>query len=374
MADWFTDGFANEYRRQAELLGRFNLGIFGKTGVGKSTLINAVFGEEVAQTGIGEPVTMDSHLYVDKHGTLGLIDTRGLEIGHDDKAIEKDLTKSIEAMRRKPVNDQIHAAWYCVRGMDRRFEDSEAAVISTLDKLGVPVIVVFTQVPMRDGRIHPDALELAEQLRARHLPIVDGRPFFTFAMRDQFTDQPPYGLVELMQATFQAAPEAVHGALAAAQKVDLQAKAKAAQAFIGASAAGAATVAASPIPFSDAALLVPLQLGMMARIAQLYGLRFDRAALLAIASTSIATSAGRASVTSLIKLIPGAGTVAGGAVNATVASTFTFAMGQAWLTVCQRALGGTLPTLNGVLDQQAVRDLFMAEFRRRMPHVTRPGR
>ena len=44
--DWFRESFRSEYERQSAALGRFNLAIFGKTGVGKSTLINAVFGEE----------------------------------------------------------------------------------------------------------------------------------------------------------------------------------------------------------------------------------------------------------------------------------------------------------------------------------------
>ena len=66
--DWFRDSFRTEYEKQNAALGRFNLAIFGKTGVGKSTLINAIFGEEVARTGIGEPVTRGSHLYLDKIG------------------------------------------------------------------------------------------------------------------------------------------------------------------------------------------------------------------------------------------------------------------------------------------------------------------
>ena len=79
--DWFNESFRAEYDRQNAALGRFNLAIFGKTGVGKSTLINAIFGEEVARTGIGEPVTKGSHLYVDKIGHLGIVDTQGLEVG-----------------------------------------------------------------------------------------------------------------------------------------------------------------------------------------------------------------------------------------------------------------------------------------------------
>ncbi|HYI52530.1 MAG TPA: GTPase, partial [Microlunatus sp.] len=46
--DWFNESFRSEYDRQNESLGRFNLALFGKTGVGKSTLLNAIFGEEVA--------------------------------------------------------------------------------------------------------------------------------------------------------------------------------------------------------------------------------------------------------------------------------------------------------------------------------------
>src|SRR3954468_10972307 len=59
--DWVKDSFRTEYEHQSAATGRFNLAVFGKTGVGKSTLVNAIFGEEVARTGIGEPVTKGSH-------------------------------------------------------------------------------------------------------------------------------------------------------------------------------------------------------------------------------------------------------------------------------------------------------------------------
>ncbi|WP_028708859.1 GTPase family protein [Propionicicella superfundia] len=372
MTQWFTESFRSEFEKQASQLGRFNLALFGKTGVGKSTLVNAVFGADVAATGVGAPVTLTSHLYLDTRGTLGLVDTRGLEIGKDDKELVAELTKVVRDMRKQRLEDQIHVAWYCVRGLDRRFEDAEAAFIRKLDELGIPVILVMTQVPMRDGLFHPDALELARQIEQRNLPIVENRVFMTFARRDQFTGQSPYGLMELLRATFLVAPDAVHGALAAAQTIDMAAKARAARAHIGATVAGAGAAAASPIPFSAAAILVPLQLAMMGRIAQLYNIKFEKAALLAIASTSAATSLGRTTVANLVKLVPGAGTVAGGVINAGVASTFTYAMGEAWLAVCQRASGGKLPMVNGVVDSKAVRDLFMTEFGKRLPSIKRP--
>jgi uncharacterized protein (DUF697 family)/GTP-binding protein EngB required for normal cell division len=364
--DWFRDSFRAEFDKQTAAIGRFNLAIFGKTGVGKSTLINAIFGEEVARTGIGEPVTHGSHLYLDKVGHLGIIDTAGLEIGKDNKEILAELSRAMTDMRRQPLSEQIHVAWFCIRGMDRRFEDSEADFVRRLDELGLPVIVVLTQVPMRDNHYHPDAIALAEQIMARRLPIAGGRPFLTYAMADEFSGQSAYGLGDLLDATFRVAPEGVHGALIAAQEIDHVRKEQEARRYIATSATSAAAAAASPIPFSDATLLVPIQLGMMARIAQIYKIKFERAALLAIASTAVATQAGRSAFTSLIKMVPGAGTVVGGAIGAGVASTFTYAMGQAWLSVCQRMIRGGLEPLGGAIDNERVREAFLDEFRKRV--------
>lgn len=364
--DWFRESFRSEYEKQGLSMGRFNLAIFGKTGVGKSTLINSIFGADVARTGIGEPVTRGSHLYLDKVGHLGIVDTQGLEVGKDNKQIINELDKVIKESRRLPLEEQVHVAWYCVRGMDRRFEDSEAEFIERLDDLGLPVIVVLTQVPVRDGRFHPDAITLAEQIIARRLPIVGERPYMANALRDEWTGQPAHGLQELLDATFRVAPEGVQGALVAAQEIDQVRKTREARKHIAIAAASAGGAAASPIPFSDATLLVPIQLGMMARIAQIYKIKFERAALMAVVSTTAATQAGRAAFTGLIKMVPGAGTVAGGAIGAGVASTFTYAMGTAWLSVCQRVARGKLTGPNGVIDNAELQKAFLEEFRRRV--------
>lgn len=52
----FRDKFSWHYKEAAGKIGQFNLAIFGKTGAGKSTLINAIFGEAVAKTGGMSPV------------------------------------------------------------------------------------------------------------------------------------------------------------------------------------------------------------------------------------------------------------------------------------------------------------------------------
>ncbi|HEU4910076.1 MAG TPA: GTP-binding protein, partial [Propionibacteriaceae bacterium] len=73
-----------------------------------------------------------------------------------------------------------------------------------------------------------------------------------------------------------------------------------------------------------------------------------------------------ATFTSLLKMVPGAGTVVGGVIGAGVASTFTYAMGHAWLTVCQRVVKGKLGTAGTVIDNEQLHEVFMEEFRKQL--------
>jgi uncharacterized protein (DUF697 family)/GTP-binding protein EngB required for normal cell division len=359
--EFAEDQFRQKYQEQADKIGRFNLAIFGKTGTGKSTLINAVFGEDVAPTGIGEPVTMDNHLYVHRAGFFGLIDTRGLEIGKDTNKLIAELSVYLGEMRKKPQSEQVHVAWYCVRATDRRFEDTEAEFIRRLHSLDLPVIVVLTQVPSRAGELHADALALADHITALDLPIEGGRPILAMAKADEFVGQSEHGLQDLLDATFRAAPEGVRAALAAAQKIDLDRKWKQAQSLIAAAGTASAAVGATPIPIADAALLVPIQLGLMAAVSATYGVKLETATMAATVATSLATAAGRGVVIGLLKLVPGAGTIVGGVISGATASVFTVAMGYAWATVCSQLSQGRLQSLDGVLDSDAVRDLFKSE-------------
>lgn len=364
--DWFKSQFHKHFEEEAAKVGRFNLAIFGKTGVGKSTLINAIFGEEVARTGIGEPVTRDEHLYLHRSGSLGVLDTRGLEIGKDTDKLIDELDRYVAAMRRKPLKEQLHVAWYCVRASDRRFEDTEADFITRLHALGLPVICVLTQVPKSGERYHPDAMLLAKEIEGRGLPIFESRVFLSMALADDFTMQPSHGLQELLDATFRGAPEGAAEALTVAQKIDLKRKRERATAITSTAAAAAAAAGATPIPFSDAVILVPIQLGMMASISIVYDIDVDKATMASIAATASATTAGKALAANMLKFIPGVGTVAGGTVNATIASGFTAAMGAAWTAVCMQLAQGKLAAVSGAMDHQAVRRLFLDEFTRQI--------
>lgn len=323
-------------------LGCFNLAVFGKTGVGKSTLVNAVFGRDVARTGVGSPVTKGLVYYRHQDGFLGIYDSEGFETGTAGDAIVAGLRSLVAEHRAKAVDQQIHAAWYLVRWSDRRFERGQEQFVRELVALGLPVVLVLTQVPNRDGVVHPEAAEFARYIEGLDLPVSPhGRVLLTNALADPFTGSPVFGLQELLDVTYEVIPAAAEAALTAAQVVDVGRKKKAVAAIINQAVVVAAGVGATPIPFADAALLVPTQVTMIARITAAYGLPPNRSRALATAGSVVltggATMAGRYAVTSLLKFVPG-GAVAGSAISATVAGALTKAVGHAWARVCEYAL------------------------------------
>lgn len=337
--------FDKELTGAFEALGCFNLAVFGATGAGKSTLVNAIFGHDVADTGVGQSVTKGIHYHRRDDGFLGIFDSEGFETGSAGDQILDGLRDVVQARRSGPIDQQIHAAWYLVRWSDRRFEDAQAAFVRALADLGLPVIVVLTQVPTRDGDVHPHAHELSDYITGLDLPIrAGGRPIMTNALVDEFTESPVFGLQSLLDATYDVAPEAAEAALTAAQRLDMERKKKAVKAIINQAVTVASGIGAVPIPFTDAALLVPNQVTMISRISAAYGLPPRKSRAMAVAGSLLltggATMAGRYAVTNLLKFLPG-GMIAGSAISATVAGSLTRAVGIAWARVCEYAL--TLP-------------------------------
>ena len=232
--DWFRDSFRAEYDKRDAALGRFTLAIFGKTGVGKSTLINAIFGEEVARTGIGEPVTKGSHLYLDKIGHLGIVDTQGLEVGRDEQGDpvragqgdDPDASAAAErADPRRLVLRPRHGP--ALRGHRGRLHPAAGRA----GPAGAPCADPGAALGSRDRMATSTRTPCCWSSRSRpggcRSPAVE--PFMTYAMADEFAGQPAYGLAEVLDATFRVAPEGAHGALVAAQQIDYDRKAEEAQ-------------------------------------------------------------------------------------------------------------------------------------------------
>ena len=124
--------------------------IIGKCGVGKSTLINGIFKEEVAKSGIGNLVTIENKKYESKNMKFfKFIDTRGIELNanYGPSAILENTKKIINGQKSegiKNMNDYIQCIWYCVN--NNNIEEEEIKIIKELRKSfeSLPIIVVYT--------------------------------------------------------------------------------------------------------------------------------------------------------------------------------------------------------------------------------------
>ena len=89
-----------------------NVLIAGSTGVGKSTLINTVFGKKVALTGQGAPITQQITKYSLENG-FSIYDTKGLEM-KDFEATKGEIESFLSENKAKSADKQIHIAWLCL--------------------------------------------------------------------------------------------------------------------------------------------------------------------------------------------------------------------------------------------------------------------
>lgn len=329
--DWsLAEELTKKTQEEIEKIEKVHILVVGKTGVGKSTLINNIFRERLAETGIGQPITKHLHK-IEKEGVpMVLYDTRGLELDAETQnQVTSEIDQTLVGMSK--MQQHMHVAYYCINASSSRIEDMEIRLIEYL-ATKMPVILVLTQ------SIGDQALKFEQYLVNQNLSVqaIIRLMAQDYKITDEFTI-PAFGLKELVERTIGLLPHQVHTAFNNAQQIDIERKSRAARRWARRYTVTTFGVGFTPIPFSDATVLVPMQIGMMAHITAIFGISMDRATALgilgAIGGTGSATYLGRLIVSNVVKFIPGIGSVAGGMISGTTASIITTALAMSYIEV-----------------------------------------
>ncbi len=346
--DLAANSLLAETTKHLRSIGAVNILVAGQTGVGKSTLVNSVFGEAFAATAAGSPVTRHAEWFVSDTVPLRILDTRGLEA--------KDYSITLNALRAEIDNsrmqhdekNQLHMAWVCISTPSSRVQECEVDIIKLLNTYNIPVIVVLTKYD--DDEDFPGIVErIVTEKGAQFTAIVAVRALAR-------KTRPAVGLEELVTATFTALPVAHKAAFAAAQKISRDLNRTTAETYVTVAASAAAAASVIPIPFADMATIAPIQASMLVGISNAFGVQLERAQIMQLISTVLGclaiTMAGGWVIGSVLKFIPGPGSLIGAMMNATVAGALTRTLGRTYIKFLYAFLevNRRLPTADEIFD------------------------
>ena len=309
---------------------KVNIIVAGKTGVGKSSLINYIFGKEVAKVGDGQPVTQEIQEYDFENDNITLFDTKGIEAKDYEKTLD-NIKKYLELRQDSPdENDDIHIAWLCISERGDRVEEADRELLKILSEAGIPVIGVFTKrESKRESNFVNKVVE--DNLLPEAKAIVRVRSITEeVEIEDNLVELKPKGAEELLEETYKYMSEGRRNAIKKAQtavlKDRIEAMSKEADVLTNWYAAGAAAIGATPLPFADSLALAALQTKMVVDINTIYRVDAGTHTFTDIAAALI-TITGVAQVgklaAGLLKVIP----VIGWTANAGVAAGITKGIG-----------------------------------------------
>lgn len=322
-----------------------NVLVIGNSGVGKSTLINAVMGDDVAATGFGTAGTTKELAVYEAEGVpFRVIDTVGFEPSFfkERQAINAVKKWSKQYAKNEGEDTGINVIWFCVEGTSGKLFPKAIQDLSRATGMwpSVPVVVVITKsyaMPERERNI--ELVHNAFAMQKKHgknlkkvIPVV-AAPYII----NENAYAAPDGIVELIEATHNLLPEGVQAAKEDIAAFKLGRKRALAHSVVGAATLSAVVVGATPIPIPDASILIPVEIAEVNALAQIYGIGKDEKAkkflnsIVEVGTVSVAAK----TVVNALKAVPGIN-IGAAVINAVIAGSIVAALGEGAIYVFEQ--------------------------------------
>ena len=378
----------------------YNYFIIGKTGVGKSTLINILCGDLVALERGGSNVTVGIKRYRCLNAPIYLYDTEGFSSGKELGETKKKIFETLEELKK--TKQTIHGIFYLFNGQSKRtFDDKEEELINELFGKGINIYFLINFISKRKNNNRTKDVFIEENEFRFNNPQYNKlfeQNLFIINIKNEDFDC--HGLEKVFNIIYEKFKNDVINIDEVKKQKGYNKKIfpllKHSSFFKNINSSSdvleyiksycsyeiyTATILAGLVggfdllPFSDLPIIYGIQALMIISIGICFGVKLEQKKALELLKT-LAASAGTTvglglcgyTLASILKIIPGVGSVVGGIINASVGASTTFAIGKLAVEYFAKIFGDN--EVNAFLNSRAEACnkgiFFFNEFQRKL--------
>jgi len=355
-----------ELENLAEKMRAPSIVLLGRSGAGKSSIINSVFGSEMAKVGTGLPVSTTFEKY--RNDNVIIYDSRGYEASDDvSDGFIKGVTDFIADKHKKSVEHQIHLAWYVIPANTKRVLPYDSQIIRKITEQRIPVCVVLSQADLaREAELK--AME--ETIRGLLDEFEDHQKIFFKYLRVAANPihGEAYGINELISYTVEMLPLIYREGFIKRQVSNMAEKRKLAFESIKKRALGCFAAGFVPIPFSTPAAAMYSQKELVREISEIYNYTELAAALEKVSKINKAAVAGFLGTSVLdgisVLTMQFGGVLMTGSLAGIAAATYIVIMGYTFISVYEEFTSRRFNGLSDSVLKDHLKEIFAAQFKR----------